>query len=143
MNLSDLLKRGVVRKAEPDRAQAGECLRGAKRDAEAARKTLEHSNDWAFSIAYNAILQSIRALVFADGYRICGEERHKTVVEYAQVKLGEAFAEKVRLFNRMRVKRHTIIYEKVNVVSEYEAKFAVKTAEEFLEKIKGKIRLRD
>jgi uncharacterized protein (UPF0332 family) len=43
----------------------------------------------------------------------------------------------------MRVKRHTIIYEKVNVVSEYEAKFAVKTAEEFLEKIKGKIKLRD
>ncbi len=88
------------------------------------------------------MLQAVRALIFADGYRICGEDRHKTVVEYAGVKLGEAFAEKVRLFNRMRVKRHEIIYEKVDVVSEYEAKFAIETAQEFLEKVKGKIKLR-
>jgi uncharacterized protein (UPF0332 family) len=143
MDLSDLLKQGVVRKAEPDRVQARECLKGAERDLKAARELLGKDSDWAFSIAYNSMLQVVRALIFADGYRICGEDRHKTVVEYAQVKLGETFAEKVRLFNRMRVKRHLIIYEKVNVVSEYEAKFAVKTAEEFLKKIKGKIKLRD
>ncbi len=140
MNLSELLKRGVVRKGEPDPAQAKECLKASKRDIRAAKAMLKEDFDWAFSIAYNSMLQGVRALMFADGYVAVGEERHKTMVDYADVKLGEKYGEKVKLFNRMRVKRHTVVYEKANVVSEYEAKFAIETAEEFLERIKEKIK---
>ncbi len=141
MNLSDLLKRGVVRKSEPDKVQARECLGASERDLKAAKAMLSEDFDWAFSIAYNSMLQGVRALMFADGYCAVGEERHKTIVDYADAKLGEKYGEKVKLFNRMRVKRHIVIYEKANVISEYEAKFAIKTAEEFLEKIKGKIKM--
>lgn len=140
MNLSDLLKRGVVRKSEPDAAQAKECLKASERDLKAAKAMLREDFDWAFSIAYNSILQGVRALMFADGYVAVGEERHKTMVDYADVKFGEKYGEKVKLFNRMRAKRHTVIYEKGNLVSEYEAKFAIKTAEEFLERIKEKLK---
>lgn len=139
MNLSDLLKRDVVRKGEPDKVQAKECLSASERDMKAAKAMLNADFDWAFSIAYNSMLQGVRALMFADGYHAVGEERHKTIVDYANAKIGERYGEKVNLFNRMRVKRHTVIYEKANVVSEYEAKFAIKTAEEFLEVIKRKM----
>ena len=139
MNLSDLLKRGVVRKGEPDKVQARECLGASERDLKAAKVMLKEDFDWAFSIAYNSMLQGVRALMFADGYHAVGEERHKTIVDYADTKFGEKYGEKVKLFNRMRVKRHTVIYEKANVVSEYEATFAIKTAEEFLEAIKRKM----
>jgi len=140
MNLSDLLKGGVVRKGEPDKVQSRECLKASERDLKAAKAMLGEDFDWAFSIAYNSMLQGVRALMFADGYRAVGEERHKTIGSYADAKLGQKYGEKVKLFNRMRVKRHTIIYEKANVVSEYEATFAIKIAEEFLETIKKKIR---
>ena len=138
MNLSDLLKKGAVRKAEPDPLQAKECLKAAERDLEVARENLERSNDWAFSIAYNSMLQAARALMFADGYRLVREERHKTAVEYADAKLGGKNRELIALFDRMRSKRHTAVYEKVDSISEYEAKFAIKTAGEFLAKIKEK-----
>ena len=139
MNLSDLLKRGVVRKGEPDKVQAKECLGASERDLKAAKAMLNADFDWAFSISYNSMLQGVRALMFADGYRAVGEDRHKTIVDYADVKIGKKYGGKVRLFNRMRVKRHSVVYEKANVVSEYEANFAIKTAEEFLEAIKRKM----
>jgi uncharacterized protein (UPF0332 family) len=87
------------------------------------------------------MLLGARALMFADGYRIAGEGRHKTAIEYADVKLGEKNQELIGRFDKMRIKRHTAVYEKANVSSEYEAKFAIKAAEEFLERIKEKIKL--
>jgi uncharacterized protein (UPF0332 family) len=139
MNLSDLLEKKAIRKAEPDLLQAKECLKAAERDLEVAKETLEKSHDWALSIAYNSMLLGARALMFADGYRIMGEERHKTAIEYADVKLGAKNRELIALFDRMRSKRHTAVYEKADSISEYEAKFAIKTAEEFLVKIKEKL----
>lgn len=86
------------------------------------------------------MLLGSRALLFADGYRVVGEERHKTAIQYADVKLGEKNRELVKLFDRMRCKRHTAVYEKAEYISEYEANFAIKTAEEFLGKIKKKLK---
>ena len=40
----------------------------------------------------------------------------------------------------MRKKRHMVIYEKAGIVSEYEAKHAIETAESFLVKIEEKIK---
>jgi len=34
-----------------------------------ARSVLNENCDWAFSIAYNAMLQAVRALMFSKGYR--------------------------------------------------------------------------
>ncbi|MFH0927540.1 MAG: HEPN domain-containing protein, partial [Candidatus Micrarchaeota archaeon] len=135
MNLSDLLKNNLIRKCEPDEAQARECLAAARRDVSVARKLLGEDNDWAFSIAYNAMLQSVRALMFFDGYAASGENRHKTAVDYADAKLGAKLSDKIELFERMRRKRHQAVYDKAGAISDFEAKHAVQTAEEFLEKI--------
>jgi len=140
MNLSDLLRDGSIRKAEPDFAQAQDCLGAAKRDVTVAKKVLPEDCDWAFSIAYNACLQSARALMFHDGYEAVGENRHKAVVDYADAKLGAKFRVKIDLFDGMRRKRHRAVYEKAGAVSEYEAKHAIKTAEEFLSMIEGKMK---
>jgi uncharacterized protein (UPF0332 family) len=140
MNLSDLLSDGHIKKVKPDNRQAQECLLVAKRDLKLAKKLLGEDFDWTFSIAYNAMLQCARALMFADGYAAVGENHHKTAVDYADVKLGMKMREKIELFDDMRKKRHRVVYEKAGIVSEFEATHAVETAESFLLKIEEKIR---
>ena len=140
MNLSDLLREGRVGKVSADTKQATENLKAAERDLKVARKTLKVDCDWAFVMAYNAMLHAARALMFAEGYEPIGNEKHKIAVDYADVKLGVKYRDKVNLFDRMRKRRHTILYEKIGAISEHEADFAIKTAIEFVEKIKIKIK---
>ncbi|MCX6777851.1 MAG: HEPN domain-containing protein [Candidatus Micrarchaeota archaeon] len=132
------MREGKIKRAEPDRLQAEESLKAAERDIAAAKE--QKNPDWSFSIAYNSMLQAARALMFSDGYRSVGEGHHKTVVDYADAKLGAKYGKLVGIFDRMRAKRHMVVYEKVGVISDYEAEFAVKTAEEFLAKVKGKLK---
>ena len=140
MNLSDLIKGEKIRKAAPDAKQSSECLAASERDLRAAKAMLDTEQDWAFSIAYNSMLQSARALMFADGYRALGEDYHKTVVEYADVKLGAKIREQIDALERMRPKRHRVVYEKSGLISRFEADFAIKTAEKFLTAIKLKLK---
>lgn len=140
MNLSDLLREDRVRKVSEDKKQAEENLRAAERDLKVASKTIKVDCDWAFIMAYNAMLHAARALMFADGYEPVGEEKHKAAVDYADVKIGAKYRDKINLFDRMRKRRHAVLYEKIGAVSEHEADFAIKTAAEFVEKIKEKIK---
>jgi uncharacterized protein (UPF0332 family) len=140
MDLSALQKEGKIRKISPDITQAKECLAVARRDIKVAKSLLETDSDWAFAAAYNAMLQSARAMMFSDGYSPIGENQHKTAVDYADVKLGAKYREKIELFDDMRKKRHKLIYEKAGAISGFEARHAVETAEEFIKKVEMKIK---
>jgi uncharacterized protein (UPF0332 family) len=140
MNLSDLLSDGRIKKVGPDARQARECLSVAKRDLLLAKKLMGSDFDWVFSIAYNSMLQSARALMFAEGYAATGENQHKTAVDYIDAKLGTKMQGKIEQFDDMRKKRHRAVYEKAGIVSEFEAKHAIESAEAFLSKIEEKIR---
>ena len=107
----------------------------AKRDIGTAERNLTDSPDWAYSIAYNSILQAGRALMFNDGFRPRGGEQHATVVEFIGERLGEEYSNQVRLFDQMRRKRHKIIYEVAGLISTREAEQAVNFAKKFVEEI--------
>jgi uncharacterized protein (UPF0332 family) len=111
----------------------------AERDLHTAKTVLDDGDfDWAFSISYNAMLQAGRALMFSRGLRPKGEHRHVSVVEFVKSTYGGEFDEKALfLFDKIRKKRHTAVYEQVNVISETEAKTALKCATEFTEIVKG------
>ncbi|MDO8518958.1 MAG: HEPN domain-containing protein [Deltaproteobacteria bacterium] len=90
MNLSDLQKQGFVKPFKASPTQIRERLNLAKRDIATAKKLLGSDSDWAFSIAYNAVLQAARALMFAKGYRpSSGEGQHVAAVRFAEVILGK------------------------------------------------------
>ena len=110
-------------------------LQLAVRDLVTAVRNLEEAPDWAYSIAYNSILQAGRALMFFDGYRPRGSDQHATVVEFVQERLGDPYAAQVRLFDQMRRKRHRVIYETAGLVSKMEAEQAVAFAQTFVEQI--------
>ena len=85
-------------------------------------------------IAYNAILQATRALMFAHGFRpAAGEGQHKAAVQFAEVVLGEEFKEDIHIFDKMRSKRHRVVYDISGLISQAEAKQAFTFAVRYVE----------
>jgi uncharacterized protein (UPF0332 family) len=114
-------------------------LKIAARDLVAAERNLPHDHDWAYTMAYNAVLQAARGLMLANGFRPRGAEQHATVVQFAEEALGKSYASQVALFDQMRRKRHRVIYEMVGLVSKQEAEQAVAFAGKFVEEIRRQI----
>lgn len=121
-------------RAEP--RQISDRLGLARRDIETARSI--SNSDWAYNIAYNAMLQAARALMFAEGYRTSGGEgQHKTVVQFAELALGRTFEEEIRFFEKMRVKRNRAVYDIAGIISETEARQAIEFAMKFISIVEG------
>ena len=132
MNIDSLEKEGYIKKLSVDKRKVKDALHIAKRDIKTAKSMLQQDMDWAFSIAYNAMLQTLRALMFSKGYRPSGSNQHISVVKFAELFLDR---ETVIIFDRMRRKRHITIYDIAGTISERDAEHAVATAEILLKKV--------
>lgn len=144
VSLEELLRSRVIRRTKPNHAFAANSLKRAQRDIGTA-KTLIASRkyDWSLAISYNAMLQAGRALMFARGYRPSSTEGHVAVVKFLHATLGkEASDRMILVLNGMRKKRHRIVYEGTDIVSEGEAVQSVKWAEEFLNTVNRIIKRR-
>jgi len=112
-------------------------LRLTERDLESAGRVLKDNDyDWSFAIAYSAMLQAGRALMFADGFRPRGEFKHVAVVEFVKQKCPDFAGRLLDSFDRSRKRRHTVVYDEADTVSKEEAERAVAVAGEFVEKAK-------
>ncbi len=78
--------------------------------------------------------------MYSYGYRAQQENAHKISVDFAGAIFGKKYKEYINTFDRMRRKRHTTVYEETGIITEYHAKFAIKTAKEFLDLVKIKIK---
>lgn len=141
MNLSDLLKKDLIRKVEPDKERAMELMALAERDLKVAENNLINKNyDWALAIAYNAMLSEARAFMAYKGYTPVAEAHHLAVVQFCAALFPSESAGLVSIFNRYRVRRHNVIYGEAESVSESEAKKAIENTKLFVEKIREKIK---
>ena len=129
MSIDELERSGKIRKLPIDRKKVKDSLDLAKRDLNIARNMLDENCDWSFSIAYNSILQSVRALMFSKGYRPSSDSGHVSAVSFARIFLKE---EDVISFDRMRRKRHIAVYDTVGSISRTEAENAISRAEKFI-----------
>jgi uncharacterized protein (UPF0332 family) len=134
MSLEELLRNKIIRKTTPDKSSALKSLKRAKRDIDTAKTLISNGKfDWSLAVSYNAMLTAGRALMLQKGYRPSSTEGHLAVVQYltatAETKLTDRM---IMVMNGMRKKRHRIIYEEMDIVSNDEAEQAVKWAEEFV-----------
>jgi uncharacterized protein (UPF0332 family) len=134
VSLEELLRSRVIRRIKPNHVLAVNSLRRAQRDVSTAKTLIENGKyDWSLAISYNAMLQAGRALMFERGYRPSSTEGHVAVVKYLHAALGKDVSDRMILvLNGMRKKRHRIVYEEMDIVSEGEAEQSVKWAEEFV-----------
>jgi uncharacterized protein (UPF0332 family) len=123
-------------KIPKDEEMTQNSLKLAERDLRTSKDVLSRDDfDWAFSISYNAMLQAGRALMFHDGYRPKGEYKHVSVVAYIEDKYENEFEDILFMFNKIRKKRHTAVYEQANLISRQEAENAIKVAQKFVDKV--------
>jgi uncharacterized protein (UPF0332 family) len=136
MPYAQLVQQGRIKpyKARPEEIRR--LLKVAARDLRTAERNLPDDHDWAYTIAYNAILQAARALVLANGFRPRPAESHATVVQFVEEALGKKYADQIALFDQMRRKRHRVIYEMVGLVTKQEAEQGVTFAKKFVEEIR-------
>ncbi len=79
--------------------------------------------------------------MFSAGYRPKGDYKHISVVEFVKKEFGKEFADKLLfMFNKIRKKRHIVIYEQVNIISREEAENALAIAKEFVSKVNNLIK---
>lgn len=98
----------------------------AYRDIKTARAVLSTDYDRAYTIAFNVVLQAGPALMFSKGYRPEGNSQHIPVVQFAGLFLDKDDAV---IFDRMRRKRNSYVYESSGTVTEKEAEYAVRQSE--------------
>ena len=136
MNLEELEREGLIKGLPVDKGRVKDSFALAERDLKTATKIMEEDHDWAFSIAYNSMLQAGRALMFSRGYRPSGDAQHVSVVKFVEASVGKEFTEVVAAFERMRRKRHLAIHDRAGAVSATDAGNAIKWAKDFLDKVK-------
>ncbi len=141
MPYEKLLSEGFIRKFQAEPEQIRHQLDVAARDLKTAVSNLEsESYDWSYAIAYNAMLQAARALMFSRGHRPrSGEGQHKTVIRFAEETIGLKFEDEILFFDKMRSKRNRLVYEISGIVSESEGKQAIGIAEKFVGIIKEEL----
>lgn len=136
MKFRELEREGLIKRLLVDRRRVKDSFELAERDLRTATKILKEDHDWAFSIAYNSMLQAARALMFSCGYRPSGDAQHVSVVKFIEASLSKEFKEVIIAFDRMRRKRHLAVYDRTGSVSETDARNAISWAEEFLDKVR-------
>lgn len=134
MNFSDLERDKKLRCGKFSDKQVSDCLSLSKRDIETAKKIVSDNSDWGYNIAYNAMLQATRPLMFSKGYKPTNEWQHITTIPFTQIALGDQFKDKPEFMDRMRRKRHRAVYGIAGFISDKEAVEEIEIAEEFFTK---------
>lgn len=139
----NLLEQGLIKKCPVDYKAIAHLINRAYADLETARRNIKDDEECAYNYAYNAMLRSGLALMFCKGFRPEIKDKHLTIVRFASLILGDRFKRLINDYDFMRKKRNRFIYEPDIPCSIKEAKDAIKTAEEFVDKISKLIKKKD
>lgn len=135
--LTKLESEGFLKKEKIGIDQIKALLMSAAKNIIASEKNLSIDEEACYTLAYNAMLKTARALVFLQNYRPSDGRQHMTTIEVAGKILGNEFRDLINIFNMMRKKRNQFTYDPMLPLSLTEAKNALKTARKFHEKVRN------
>jgi uncharacterized protein (UPF0332 family) len=139
MDFSSMERAGLIERVTVDNYEVDQLLKVLRRDAKTAERLINVDLDWAFAVAYNSMIQGCLALMKAHGYRARGANRHIVAVRFAREALGEEWRKTLNRLDRIRKKRHRVVYEVAGLISEYEAKETIELASRFIEDLEQEI----
>ncbi len=135
MAYEELRERGLVEEIRPDFRQVSTLLTRAMKDLSTARANVSIDKEWAYTIAYQAMLRAAKAVVTAEGWRPRGRDQARTVVMLVGELLGEEGRSLVNGFDRMRRKRQDFMEEPQTPIPWYEVEGALKDAQALIERL--------
>lgn len=134
---NDCINKGLLRKIPPSREKAFRSIERSKRWLKEAEKTLKgEAFDSSVLASYMVMFHSARAILFFDGFR---EKSHVCVARYLEekyVKTKKLKKKWVDLLDHHREIRHNDQYDLSFFSTDEEAEQAVKSASEFLSKMR-------
>jgi len=132
-----LLENNSLQKKEVSFEEVNRVLNKAYKSLRAAEFLLKKDVDESvFKEAYDAMILASRALMFSLGVRPRTIGAHTITINFCELYLGKKFKTLIEKFKKMKKKRNYLIYGIGLVISKTEAENALKTAKEFIEKIK-------
>lgn len=134
MSFEGLLRARIIEPVKVTPREIGELLAVARRDIRVAQAMTTTDLDWAFAIAYNAILQLSIAYMNSQGFRPRGEGSHYNTFRFMAEALPEEGATIKRL-QKLRKKRNMTVYEATGLVSEKEARDVIDFAQRYYDEI--------
>ena len=138
MDLGKLSREGYIKPVGKDARIVENALKAAEKDLTSAKRTVAMGDlDWALAMAYSSMLQAGIALMNSMGYRPAAEGSHLAVVKFAAEALPKESGELMNRFNKLRIRRHTVIYEERGTVTREEVEGAVARAQEFIKVVRG------
>jgi len=131
MTLETWHENGWLRHHKTSKAEIRSILKLVERDlADASR--VEISEDWRFSIAYNAGLQLSKLVLYAAGYRTGrGESKHYRIIQALPLVMGPHLNLIRDFFDNCRRKRNISEYDAAGTISQKEAQDLLQTVTEF------------
>lgn len=135
MAYEELRERGLVEEVRPDFRQVSMLLARALQDLSTAGANVSIDKEWAYIIAYQAMLRAAKALVMAEGWRPRGRDQSRTIVMLVGELLGEEGRALVNGFDRMRRKRQDFMEEPQTPFPGYEVEGALRDAQALIERL--------
>ncbi len=131
ISLDDCLEKGLIKKTAPSKEQANSAISKAKVLLEEAKADSEdHRYNSAVMMAYAAMLNASRALLFRDGYR---ERSHACTIRYLEAGYkGKIPADSISLLDHYRETRHEVQYDSSYLADEDSAKNILRFAQGFI-----------
>ena len=139
MSIDKQVQAGSIQSFQASAEEIEKVLQVADRDMETALRIRSEDADWSFNIAYNAVLQSCKAYMFFRGYRASSAETHKNTLAFMLEALEEPWRTRVDYFDRVRKKRHRLVYDETGLVSQAELDYLLNEARVFMDFIKKTI----
>jgi uncharacterized protein (UPF0332 family) len=115
-------------------------LESAERRLASARKILEFDEEASLQQAYEAMLRASLGFMFSHGSRVRNQPGHHiAVIEFVRTHLDKKHAGLLTVFDRLRRKRNTALYDDTGFVSHHDAEEALATAHDYLNVIRADI----
>jgi len=86
-------------------------IQRAKKDLSSAKFIQNQDLEAAYQLLYDGMLHTALALMASCGLQPAIPGKHKTVIEYVRHTLGKEVETKIAFYDRMRRRRHQLIYE--------------------------------
>ncbi len=138
MTFDELRDKGIIEPVTVDPAEIANLLRVARRDIATAESLLGTDYDWAFAVAYNAVLQSSVAYMAQCGFRPANRNKHYSTFRFMKQALSDQ-PELASRLQRFRKKRNTTVYESVGAVGETEVRDIIAFALRYVDMIRQRL----
>jgi hypothetical protein len=126
-----------------DWAQIERFLQSAGRKVASALKILAFDEEACLQQAHEAMLKASLGFMFSYGFRARSQlGHHIAIIEFVRARIDKKHAALITVFDRLRRKRNTALYDDTGFVSQHDAEQALETARQYLKVIRADISAR-